>query len=549
MAVLRLLFRHASGLVILAVITGALGGASAAVLVGFLRYALGTQTRGWVLPFLGVCLLQFALNVVSYSILLRVIHRTILPTFRKDMVRDILSTRLRRLEETGNGMLLGATTEGAAQIGFAATAWILVMRSTAGIVACLVYVALRTPRLALLALAAVGIGLVAVVALFSSAQRRLTAARASQDRVLSHLRGVVSGTKELKMNLGRRSAFLRDALLLDVNAMHRELAAGNLLNAAAAAGASILVLSAVGLALLLVRSNPHGSADLAAFAMAMVYVQAELSTVLNGFGILREGEIALRSAASLPIHEDLEGTTAPSPVPTNPSQLLELRGVTHSYRRPDRSATFTLGPVQLQLRPSEIVFLVGGNGSGKSTLAKLILGLYAPDSGAISIADSLISPAQQRERSSAVLSSWFVFNRLYGLEADDIDDRANTTLAALKMGDKVSVKDATFSTTALSQGQRKRLALLTACLENRDLFVLDEWASDQDPAFKEYYYTKILPELKARGKTCIVVTHDDSFFHMADRIVHLEDGSIVYDGPPGGLHPRRPREPASESNA
>jgi putative pyoverdin transport system ATP-binding/permease protein len=549
MAVLRLLFRCARGLVILAVITGALGGASAAVLVGFLRYALGTESRGWVLPFLGACLLQFALNVASYSILLRVIHGTILPTFRKDMVRDILSAGLRRLEETGDGVLVGAVTWSAAQIGFAATAWILVMRSTAGIVACLLYVALHTPRLALMALAAVGIGLLAVVALFNSAHRRLTAARTSQDRVLSHLRGVVSGTKELKMNLARRNAFLSDALLLDVNAMHRELAAGNLLNAAAAAWASILVLSAVGVALLLVRSSPHGSADLAAFAMAMVYVQAELGTLLNAFGTVREGEIALRSAASLPIHEGVDGATVPSTVPASASRLLELRGVTHSYRRPDQGATFTLGPVQLQLRPSEIVFLVGGNGSGKSTLAKLILGLYAPDSGAIFIGGSPILPAQQRERSSAILSNWFVFNRLYGLEADDIDDRANTALEALKMGHKVSVKDATFSTTALSQGQRKRLALLTACLENRDLFVLDEWASDQDPAFKEHYYTQILPGLKARGKTCIVVTHDDSFFHMADRIVQLEDGSIVYDGPPVGVHPPRPREPASESNA
>jgi putative ATP-binding cassette transporter len=81
----------------------------------------------------------------------------------------------------------------------------------------------------------------------------------------------------------------------------------------------------------------------------------------------------------------------------------------------------------------------------------------------------------------------------------------------------------------LSQGQRKRLALLTAWLEDRPIYVFDEWASDQDPMFKEVFYRQIVPELKSRGKTVVVITHDDRYYQMADRLIKLERGKIELD--------------------
>ncbi len=80
------------------------------------------------------------------------------------------------------------------------------------------------------------------------------------------------------------------------------------------------------------------------------------------------------------------------------------------------------------------------------------------------------------------------------------------------------------STVALSQGQRKRLALLTALLEDRPIYVFDEWAADQEPGFREWFYTRILSQLKARGKTVVVITHDDRYFDCADQIVRLDFG-------------------------
>ncbi|MBV8965468.1 MAG: ABC transporter ATP-binding protein, partial [Mycobacteriaceae bacterium] len=92
---------------------------------------------------------------------------------------------------------------------------------------------------------------------------------------------------------------------------------------------------------------------------------------------------------------------------------------------------------------------------------------------------------------------------------------------------KVQVRDGVFSTIDLSQGQRKRLALLTAYLEDRPIYVFDEWAADQEPQFRDVFYTEIITGLARRGKTVIVITHDDRYFHCADKIVKLDFGQIV----------------------
>jgi putative ATP-binding cassette transporter len=91
------------------------------------------------------------------------------------------------------------------------------------------------------------------------------------------------------------------------------------------------------------------------------------------------------------------------------------------------------------------------------------------------------------------------------------------------------VRDGDLSTINVSQGQRKRLELLTAYLEERASYLFDEWAADQDPVFKEIFYLQLLPELKARGKTVIVISHDDRYYHVADRIIKLDYGRIEYD--------------------
>src|SRR5205814_6617774 len=170
---------------------------------------------------------------------------------------------------------------------------------------------------------------------------------------------------------------------------------------------------------------------------------------------------------------------------------LELRGVVHSYHREQDNSNFVLGPIDLSFRPGELVFLVGGNGSGKSTLAKIITGLYLPEAGEIRLDGEVITNKNRddyRQLFSAVFGDFYLFENLLGLENPKLDEQAEAYLEQLHLHHKVKVKNGSLSTTAVSQGQRKRLALLTAYLEDRPFYLFDEWASDQDPHFKKVFY-------------------------------------------------------------
>jgi putative ATP-binding cassette transporter len=227
------------------------------------------------------------------------------------------------------------------------------------------------------------------------------------------------------------------------------------------------------------------------------------------------------------------GEAAAEPDPADIARFAAFRRITlseivFSYRREGGPSTFTVGPWTLGLRRGELLFLTGSNGSGKSTALKLITGLYEPDSGAVLVDDVEVTRDQRqayRELFSTVFTDFHLFEQLYGIEDTD-PARVNALIERFGLAGKVSFAEGRFSTHDLSTGQRKRLALIVALLEDRPVYVLDEWAADQDPEFREEFYRVILPELKSRGKTVIVVTHDDRFWNVADRLVRLDLGRI-----------------------
>lgn len=188
---------------------------------------------------------------------------------------------------------------------------------------------------------------------------------------------------------------------------------------------------------------------------------------------------------------------------------------------------FQSGPWDFTLKRGERIFFVGGNGSGKSTAVKLLTGLYPAAQGEILVdGRSVDSSTRPNFRSlfSAVFADYHLFERVYG-EPDSA--RVQSLLKRMELETKVSYTDGRFSTTKLSTGQRKRLALIIALLEDRPIYVFDEWAADQDGSFREEFYERILEELRREGKTVIAVTHDDRYWHLADRVVKFDFGRIV----------------------
>jgi putative ATP-binding cassette transporter len=132
---------------------------------------------------------------------------------------------------------------------------------------------------------------------------------------------------------------------------------------------------------------------------------------------------------------------------------------------------------------------------------------------------------QYQQLFAVVFADFYLFDQLLGL--DVLDQHAQYYLNKFDLQHKLFIRDGVFSTTELSHGQRKRLALLTAYFENRPIYIFDEWASGQDPEFREVFYRQILPELKARGKLVIVTSHDHEYYEAADRVIRLDYGQVV----------------------
>jgi len=271
-----------------------------------------------------------------------------------------------------------------------------------------------------------------------------------------------------------------------------------------------------------------------AYALTLLYLMTPMQVILNTLPQMSRANVALKKTEELGFtlssqEAETSGKTHASPGNWN---TLELRSVSHVYHREGESENFVLGPLTLSFKPGELVFIVGGNGSGKTTLVKLLTGLYVPEGGKIWLDGRPMEQADRefyRQHFSAVFSDFYLFEQLLGLLDPDLDGRAREYLEQLKLSHKVGIVNGKFSTTDLSQGQRKRLGLLTAYLEDRPIYVFDEWAADQDPQFKTVFYLQLLPELRAKGKTVFVITHDDRYYQVADRIIKLDDGQIAGD--------------------
>lgn len=207
---------------------------------------------------------------------------------------------------------------------------------------------------------------------------------------------------------------------------------------------------------------------------------------------------------------------------------ITYRDICFTYRQPDGTPGFTSGPWSFSLKRGEAVFITGANGGGKSTIVKLLSGLYIPDSGTIEVDGVAVTPGRNpafRQLFAAIFPNFHLFEKLYGLEHVDAAE-VRRLIARMGLTGKVDFVNGSFTTRKLSSGQRKRMAMIVALLEDRPVYIFDEWAADQDAHFRDVFYHEIIPGLRARGKTVIVVTHDDRYWQIGDRCVVINDGRI-----------------------
>jgi putative pyoverdin transport system ATP-binding/permease protein len=536
MKIIKFFFQHSRSSVLMSLTAGIVSGACNAALLAVINMGLKNThaSRNVIWAFVGLCLL-LPLTRYTAEILLSSLGQGALFRLRMQLCRQMLAAPLYHLEEIGPARLLTALTDDVPTITNAIGSIPLLCVNLALVVGCLVYMGTLSWILLTIVLGFMVFGIISYQLPILMVNNVFGQARKEANTLQSHFRALTQGTKELKIHHQRRQAFIADSLEGTSGAIQRYNLAGFKIYAAAASWGQTLVFVVVGLIVFLL---PHlrqiTGPTLTAYAITLLYLMTPLQVVMNLLPQVSRANIALKTVRELGFTLVSKGSEEVAEVgpATSDWDKLELRGVTRSYRREGEDESFVLGPVNLTLKPGELVFITGGNGSGKTTLAKLLMALYPPESGTIYFQNQPVGPENQefyRQHFSAVFSDFFLFDQLLGLLGPELDEQARKYLEQLKLSNKVQIKEGKFSTTDLSQGQRKRLALLTAYLEDRPIYVFDEWAADQDPYFKNIFYTQLLPALKARNKTVLVISHDDRYYYVADRIIKLDDGQIVSD--------------------
>jgi putative pyoverdin transport system ATP-binding/permease protein len=534
MKLIYFLAKRSKGALVWAVISGIISGICTSGLLGVINRALNENqisSTNLIPVFVFLAVAVPVARITSEALLTRIGQNALL-NLRMEMSRLFLNQPLRRMEELGSHRILGVLLEDIPSItGLLSMAPLLCINS-AVVIACLAYLGWLSPRLFVIMLVFMVIGITTYLAPLRMAIGKFRAVREEYDNLQKQFNALIGGAKELKLHRERRAAFLDGMVARSAGKLRDDNVAGFNIYTIATSWGQLLAFVVIGLLIIVNANVSHGHQAITGFALCLLYLVGPLQMIMNATPQIGRARVAIENIDKL----DLDLRQAVEAGPANRSFKADPEGgridfVEVTYRYPGQDGKeFELGPINLSFEPGEIVVLAGGNGSGKTTLAKLLCGLYLPLSGTIRFQGRDITADaidDYRQYFSVVFSDFHLFETLLGLDGGEMNNRARMYLQDLGLNTKVSIVDGKFSTLNLSQGQRKRLALLVAYLEDRPIYLFDEWAADQDPRFKETFYRSLLPDLKERGKTIILISHDDRFYDVGDRIITLDSGMVT----------------------
>ncbi|KIU47926.1 cyclic peptide transporter [Pseudomonas putida] len=522
-------------LVSLSIGLGMLGGLSVTALLATINSALHNEsdlTQGLVLGFAGLCLMALLSTILS-DIGSNYVGQHIIARLRRELGEKVLAAPIDQIERYRSHRLIPVLTHDVDTISDFAFAFAPLAVSLTVTLGCLGYLASLSWPMFLVMLVAIGLGTTMQFVARAWGMRGFEAAREAEDDLQKHYNAIAEGAKELRIHRPRRQRMFLHGIRNTANRIcDTQIRSINTFVIAKSLG-SMLFFVVIGLALALQSWWP--SADktvMSGFVLVLLYMKGPLEHLIGTLPIISKAQIAFRRIAELS-----KQFSSPEPhlllddqsQPATPLHSLVLNQVSYSFAPVPGSEPFRLGPVNVSIQQGDIVFIVGENGCGKTTLIKLLLGLYAPQSGSIELNGQAVTAANRddyRQIFTTIFADYYLFDDV--IQGDKpVPEDAARYLRRLEIDHKVSIRDGVFSTTDLSTGQRKRLALVSAWLEERPVLVFDEWAADQDPTFRRIFYTELLPDLKRLGKTIIVISHDDRYFDIADQLIRLHAGKVV----------------------
>ncbi len=534
---LRFILRHGQSDIRLLTMATLIAGMSMSVVLAVINAAADAVNSGADIEarFFFLYLLATILAIYTRQISLSkatIAVETAIFRLRSHLLNNLAHVDLRWLEQYGQTRIYTQLTRETEVVSQSAFVMIGALQAVVMLTFSLAYIAWLSMVGFFIVFLAVFLGLSVYVMYTPAISEALQSANKTENRFFHHIHQQLNGFKELKLNHAKRMALLKAQAGAAERSYQYKIDASLkfVLEILFSRVFSTLLLGV--LVFILPMFEAVESTVIIKIVAASLYVIGPIEMITIAIPLYSKANFAALKIQRLQRRiEQASHTTAHEAETLEQFQAfktIQLQQLHFSYQDPEKKHYFELEPIDLSLQRGELIFVVGGNGSGKSTLLKLICGLYQAEKGQIVVDDCPIASynsAAYQHLFAVVFNDFYLFDRLYGLE--NVSTQAvNDLLRKVGLDKKTQFENGKFSHTDLSTGQRKRLALVCALLEDKPIYILDELAADQDPEFRRYFYQQILPDLRASGKTVLAVTHDDQYFSLADRVIVMDYGHL-----------------------
>lgn len=479
--------------------------------------------------------IYFLIGIVFYVCSQKIVRKKLIDiandivySKRMDIIKSLLMSSYKDFENFESGRIESTLNNDTESISKFINILISGITSMITIICCFIYLGIINIYVLLLSILIIVIISGIYYCFGGYADKVAEEARDLQNTFFKFINDLIYGFKELSINQKRRLEFSQD-LEESCNKYKAKK------NKSAMAFANMFVVGellftlAIGAVVFIFPylSRNFEGASIESYVFILLYITGPVNSLLDAIPTVIEVKISLKRINSL-INEICSSTNEVDEelcLTRNDNISLKLNKVEYEYDR-EEEKSFKVGPISYEFNSGEIIFITGGNGSGKSTLAKIMTGLYKPCKGEVTINDIVVSEKQLSQKYATVFADFYLFNKLYGIDYKSKEKDIKKYLELLQLDKKVEIKEEKFNTVKLSTGQKKRLALLVAYLDDKPIYLFDEWAADQDPEFRRFFYEELLPGLKEKGKCVIAITHDDRYFDLADKVIKMDMGKI-----------------------
>ncbi|MFY0606657.1 MAG: cyclic peptide export ABC transporter [Cyclobacteriaceae bacterium] len=538
MKVIILLIRASAWKFVLAAIASFISGTSLSAIIYLINEAISTKMEdpsGLMWKFAGVIVIYVITGILG-AYLITVLSQSVIQGMRLTLSDKILKASFHKLEYQTK-RLFTILTDDINTISAIIIKLPAIFTALATVIGCFGYMLIISYKLFGLFMIIFLIAFILYRLPLNSYAERMRKTRNHQNVLFGYFEGLIYGLKELSINKKFRSLYTKEIIEPLTELQKKDMIMGKTIIEIFARWGEVILFIGIGGILFLIKETGISTYDvMVQFLTVTVFTIGPLSRMTRVLPDFKRINVALEqiNSAGLDLEKEQvklieEDNTKIFPVDKS-FPIISLQGASYSYYHTEEEKFFKLGPVNLDIKAGEVTFLIGGNGSGKSTLAKLLCGLYPPEQGKVLHYGKEVLPENVesfRDQFNVIFADFYLFNEIIHIPQTVIDEKAEEYLKLLELDKKVEIVDQKLTTTNLSTGQRKRLALLVSYLEDKPIYLFDEWAAGLDPYYKKIFYKKLIPDLKARGKTVFAITHDETYFDCADQVIMLKEGQLL----------------------